>query len=77
MHPTSVINLALANLDLPPPAYVLFNDIVQSKEVFMMRDISVIDPAWLYELVPNYYEYGTEREVATGAKRPRTESDSD
>lgn len=77
VHPTSVINLALANLDLPPPAYVLFNDIVQSKEVFMMRDLSVIDPAWLYELVPNYYEYGTDREVATGAKRPRTDSDSD
>ena len=63
VHPTSVINLVLANLDSPPPKYVLFNDIVQSKTTYLMRDISVIDCNWLYELVPSYYDYGTEREM--------------
>ncbi len=63
VHPSSVINLMLANLDQPPPRYILFNDIVQSKSVYLMRDISVIDYKWLHELVQNYYEFGTEREI--------------
>ncbi|KRZ15875.1 putative ATP-dependent RNA helicase DHX35 -like protein [Trichinella pseudospiralis] len=24
-----------------------------------MRDITTIDPEWLYELAPHFYEYGT------------------
>ncbi|CAF0862566.1 unnamed protein product [Brachionus calyciflorus] len=63
VHPSSVINLYLANVDQPPPKYVIYNDIVQSKATYLIRDLSVIDSAWLYELVPNYYEFGTEREI--------------
>lgn len=63
VHPSSVINLFLANLDQPPPKYIIYNDIVQSKSTYLMRDISVIDCNWLYELVPNYYEFGTDREI--------------
>lgn len=70
VHPSSVINLYLANVDQPPPKYVIYNDIVQSKTTYLMRDLSVVDCNWLHELVPNYYEYGTEREVKdTGDKR--------
>jgi ATP-dependent RNA helicase DDX35 len=63
VHPSSVINLLLANVDQPPPKYIIYNDIVQSKSTYLMRDISVIDCNWLYELVPNYYEFGTDREI--------------
>jgi ATP-dependent RNA helicase DDX35 len=77
VHPSSVVNLYLANIDKPPPKFVLYNDIVQSKSVYLMRDISVIDCNWLHELVPNYYEFGTEREIresaSTDNKRLRLE----
>lgn len=72
VHPSSVINLQLANLDQPPPKYVIYNDIVQSKSVYLMRDLSVIEPGWLHELVPNYYEYATSL-VKSNDKRQRLE----
>lgn len=71
VHPSSVINLQLANLDQPPPKYVIYNDIVQSKSVFLMRDLSVIEPSWLQELVPNYYEFGSYLENFSSDKRQK------
>ena len=74
VHPSSVINLILANLNELPPKFVIYNDIVQSKTCYLMRDISVINCSWLNELVPNYYEYGTEREMLETnylAKKPK------
>ncbi len=64
IHPTSVLNLYLANTDESPPKYVIYNDIVQSRTQHLMRDLSVIDCKWLYELVPDYYDYGTSREIS-------------
>uniref|UniRef100_A0A1I7XK02 Helicase C-terminal domain-containing protein n=1 Tax=Heterorhabditis bacteriophora TaxID=37862 RepID=A0A1I7XK02_HETBA len=29
-----------------------------------IRDVTVIEPEWLYELAPHYYEFGTDSEVA-------------
>jgi ATP-dependent RNA helicase DDX35 len=71
VYPGSVINLYLANTDEPPPKYVIYNDIVQAKTHHLMRDLIVIDCKWLNELVPNYYEYGTAREM--NEKRLRIE----
>lgn len=59
----------LANLDDPAPKYIIYNDIVQSKTCYLMRDISVIDCKWLNELVPEYYEFGTEREIFEGNEK--------
>ena len=53
----------LANLDDPAPKYIIYNDIVQAKETYLIRDLSVIDCSWLNELVPDYYEYGTDRQI--------------
>ncbi|CAH1269625.1 DHX35 [Branchiostoma lanceolatum] len=53
-----------------PPGWVVFNEVLHTSKQFM-RDVAVIDPSWLYELAPHYYEYGTERELA--AKRARLE----
>ena len=64
VHPSSVINLCLANLDEPAPKYIIYTDCVQSKTSYLMRDISVINCDWLSELVSNYYDYGTEREIS-------------
>lgn len=69
IHPSSVVNLMLANLDDPAPKYIIYNDIVQSKTCYLMRDISVIDCKWLNELVPEYYEFGTEREIFEGNEK--------
>ena len=63
VHPSSVINLLLSNVDQPAPKYIIYNDIVQSKTCYLIRDISVIDCKWLHELVENYYEFGTERQI--------------
>ena len=73
VHPSSVVNLMLANLDTPAPKYIIYNDIVQAKTTYLMRDISVIDYHWLNELIPEYYEFGTAREIyeTRSDKRPR------
>ena len=58
IHPTSVLAT-----ETPPPAWVVFNEVVATSKEFM-RDVTVIKPEWLYELAPHFYEYGTEREIA-------------
>jgi len=64
VHPSSVLYT-----ESPPPC-LLFTDVVQfTSNRLLMRDVTSIEPAWLYELAPQYYEYGTERELA--AKRSR------
>jgi len=62
LHPTSV----LASEE--PPPWVVFNEVVQTTKDYM-RDVTAIDPAWLSELAPHFYQFGTERELA--AKRRR------
>ena len=38
----------------------MFTEVMQDS----IRDVSVIDPEWLYELAPHYYEFGTVRRIA-------------
>ncbi|WKY02430.1 hypothetical protein Q1695_016021 [Nippostrongylus brasiliensis] len=42
------------------PKWVIFTEVMQDS----IRDLSVIEPHWLYELAPHYYEFGTDSEVA-------------
>ena len=59
VHPSSVLYTEM------PATCLLFADVVQSSsDRLLMRDVTVIDPAWLYELAPQYYQYGTEAELA-------------
>lgn len=37
---------------------VVFNDVVQTNKDYM-RDITVIEPDWLCELAPHFYQFGT------------------
>ncbi|EDV25961.1 uncharacterized protein TRIADDRAFT_24419, partial [Trichoplax adhaerens] len=52
IHPNSVLYTE------EPPKWVIFHEVLQTKKDYM-RDITVIEPSWLYELAPHYYEYGT------------------
>lgn len=63
IHPTSV----LYNSETLPP-WVVFSEVVHTTKEFM-RDITAIEPQWLYELAPHYYQHGTPRQLA--AKRTK------
>lgn len=56
IHPESVI------YKCKQPQWVVFNDVLHTTKEFM-RDITVIEPSWLYELAPHYYQFGTDRET--------------
>ncbi|KAK0416900.1 hypothetical protein QR680_012742 [Steinernema hermaphroditum] len=47
------------------PKWAVYTEVMQDS----IRDISVIEPEWLYELAPQYYEYGTEGEIARKRKK--------
>ncbi|BFZ19516.1 hypothetical protein BsWGS_22555 [Bradybaena similaris] len=64
IHPTAVLACE------EPPLWVVFNEVVQTNKDYM-RDVTVIEPGWLCELAPHFYQFGTERELA--AKRTRLE----
>jgi len=49
VHPKSV----LYTVKMPP--HVVYTEIVHSKDVYM-RDITKIDPEWLEQLAPHFYE---------------------
>ncbi|EJW85626.1 CDK5 regulatory subunit-associated protein 1 [Wuchereria bancrofti] len=42
------------------PKWVIFTEVLQDS----IRDVSVIEPEWLYQLVPEYYEFGTQASTA-------------
>uniref|UniRef100_A0A915BN31 RNA helicase n=1 Tax=Parascaris univalens TaxID=6257 RepID=A0A915BN31_PARUN len=42
------------------PKWVIFSEVLQES----IRDVSVIEAEWLYQLVPEYYEFGTDDEIA-------------
>ncbi|CAN0208209.1 unnamed protein product [Ectocarpus sp. 6 AP-2014] len=51
IHPSSV----LAHFG-SPPEWILFNEISKTSQLFA-RDVSVVDPRWLIELAPHFYEF--------------------
>ena len=62
IHPTSVLYTEAL------PQWVVYHEVLQTSKEYM-RDVTKIDPSWLYKLAPQYYEFGTEREIA--AKRAK------
>ncbi|GFR13080.1 probable ATP-dependent RNA helicase DHX35 [Trichonephila clavata] len=56
IHPESVVSFS------KQPKWVIFNEVLHTTKEYM-RDITVIEPHWLYEYAPHYYQYGTNREV--------------
>jgi len=55
IHPSSVL------YDQTQPQWVLFHEVLHTSRVFM-RDITTIDPSWLMELAPHFYEKTTLRD---------------
>ncbi|ORY95080.1 hypothetical protein BCR43DRAFT_531967 [Syncephalastrum racemosum] len=52
IHPDSV----LFNRN---PQWVVFHEVVETNQAYM-RDLTVIEPDWLAELAPHFYEFQTE-----------------
>ncbi|KAK8741612.1 hypothetical protein OTU49_002300 [Cherax quadricarinatus] len=52
IHPSSVLYTEMQ------PQWVLFHEVLHTSQMFM-RDLTVIDPAWLLELAPHFYEKRT------------------
>ncbi|XP_043241834.1 probable ATP-dependent RNA helicase DHX35 [Amphibalanus amphitrite] len=52
VHPSSVL------YTVKQPQWVLFSEVVHTSQPFM-KDLTVIDPAWLTELAPHFYQVGT------------------
>nr|KAG5708056.1 hypothetical protein BaRGS_025194 [Batillaria attramentaria] len=62
VHPTSV----LAGEE--PPQWLVFNEVVHTAKEYM-RDVTTIEPEWLRELAPHFYQFGTDRELAIKRSR--------
>ncbi|CAM9685796.1 unnamed protein product [Sphacelaria rigidula] len=60
IHPSSV----LAHFG-SPPEWILFHEISKTSQLFA-RDVSVVDPRWLIELAPHFYEF---RATGVGGRR--------
>ncbi|KAK3753320.1 hypothetical protein QZH41_015258 [Actinostola sp. cb2023] len=54
IHPNSVLYAE------EQPEWVVYHQILQTSKYYM-RDVTKIEPSWLYELAPHFYEYGTVR----------------
>ncbi|GAB1598241.1 probable ATP-dependent RNA helicase DHX35 [Argonauta hians] len=57
IHPTSVLFTEI------PPKWVVFNEVIQTGKDYM-RDITAIQPEWLCQLAPQFFQFGTESEIA-------------
>lgn len=51
IHPSSVLDT------LPKPKWLVYHELLHTRLTFM-RDITVIEEAWLTELAPHYYRHG-------------------
>jgi hypothetical protein len=59
------------------PRYVVFNEVLLTSAKFM-RDITAVEPGWLSELAPHFYDYKITPDAGSGgsaggraAKKPR------
>nr|XP_026691480.1 probable ATP-dependent RNA helicase DHX35 [Ciona intestinalis] len=57
IHPSSVLIA-----EKYPPKFLVFNEILETSKMFM-RDVTLVEPDWLHELAPHFYEFGTQHEV--------------
>eukprot|EP00055_Hartaetosiga_balthica_P013816 m.72619 g.72619 ORF g.72619 m.72619 type:complete len:696 (-) comp8390_c0_seq2:133-2220(-) len=65
IHPSSVLYLEAA------PPYVVYNDVILTSDNFM-RDITAVDPSWLADLAPHFYEFTPKmKESVVADKRPK------
>eukprot|EP00045_Choanoeca_perplexa_P014801 m.176469 g.176469 ORF g.176469 m.176469 type:complete len:700 (+) comp16799_c0_seq4:1310-3409(+) len=53
IHPSSVLHTE------KQPTYLVYNDVLLTSANFM-RDVSMVEPHWLSDLAPHYYDYNSE-----------------
>lgn len=59
IHPTSVLYTQ------KQPKWVVFGELVHTSREFM-RNLTVVESSWLYELAPDFYHYGVDTDAARG-----------
>eukprot|EP00056_Hartaetosiga_gracilis_P002711 m.56080 g.56080 ORF g.56080 m.56080 type:complete len:696 (+) comp11171_c0_seq4:53-2140(+) len=65
IHPSSVLYTE------DPPPYVVYNDVILTSNNYM-RDITAVDPSWLADLAPHFYEFTPKmKESVVTEKRPK------
>lgn len=57
IHPTSVLFQAT-----PPPKFLLYTATKSTKQLYM-EDVATIQPEWLIELAPHFYEERASRQA--------------
>ncbi|CAJ0941179.1 unnamed protein product, partial [Mesorhabditis belari] len=68
-YPFSVYKGSAVMFSSDYPKWVIFTEVLADS----IRDITVVDPQWLYELAPHYYEFGTDNEIAKKRARKGNE----
>ncbi|CAN0437615.1 unnamed protein product, partial [Discosporangium mesarthrocarpum] len=63
IHPSSV----LAHFG-SPPEWILFHEVTKTSKLFA-RDVTAVDPRWLIELAPHFYELKGYGKGRRGKKR--------
>ncbi|XP_075733811.1 putative ATP-dependent RNA helicase DHX35 isoform X3 [Rhipicephalus microplus] len=60
IHPTSVLYTQ------KQPKWVVFGELTHTSREFM-RNVTVVESSWLYELAPGFYQYGTDTDARRGS----------
>lgn len=50
LHPSSIL------FKEKPPEWLVFHEVVETTKEFM-REVTVVEPVWLYELAPHFYNW--------------------
>lgn len=62
IHPSSVLH-AMTQSAAPKPQWLVYHEVISTTKQFM-RDISVVEPNWLTDIAPHFYEFRSGHEAA-------------
>ena len=63
IHPLSVLHTLVTQSAAPKPGWLLYHELVHTSKPYM-RELSVVDPKWLQQMAPQFYEIRTGHEAA-------------
>lgn len=63
IHPLSVLHSLVTQSAAPKPQWILYHDLIHTSKPYM-RELSVVEPQWLQEMAPQFYELRTGHEAA-------------
>jgi hypothetical protein len=60
LHPSSIL------FREKPPEWLIFHEVVETSKEFM-REVTIIEPVWLYEIAPHFYNWNGPPPPSAGA----------